>query len=310
MTQKITYIKQQFEAPQSAVFSIIIPTWNNLEMLKLCVGSILKNSRHKHQLIIHINEGNDGTKKWVEEQKISYTHSEKNIGVCYALNAAASLAQTDYILYINDDMYVCPEWDLFLWNEIKQLPDNLFFISATAIEPFDAGKKIAIAPYSFGTSPAEFRENELLEKYKDLPMQDWNGSSWPPSVVHRDVWNAVGGYSVEFSPGFYSDPDFSLKLWQMGVRNFKGVAKSRVYHFLEHSTKRLGKKKVKGGNKTFLNKWGITSSMFYKFYLHMGTRYTGPLPEVVKTFAFKKKLFLCRIKKIFTKGVEAEALNK
>ena len=28
-------------------FSIVIPTWNNLAMLRLCVESILKNSKYK-----------------------------------------------------------------------------------------------------------------------------------------------------------------------------------------------------------------------------------------------------------------------
>jgi hypothetical protein len=27
------------------------------------------------------------------------------------VNAAASLATTDYVAYLNDDMYVCPDWD-------------------------------------------------------------------------------------------------------------------------------------------------------------------------------------------------------
>ncbi len=29
--------------------------------------------------------------------------------------------------------------------------------------------------------------------------------------------------SEEFSPGMYSDPDLSMKLWQEGVRYFKGI---------------------------------------------------------------------------------------
>lgn len=298
----VQFTSQVYPTAEKPLFSIVIPTWNNLEMLQLCLGSILKNSSYKHQIILHINEGSDGTKAWVESQKFDHTYSETNIGVCYALNAAAGLVKTDYILYLNDDMYVCPEWDKFLWEEIQLMPDTRFFFSATAIEPIDARKKIAIAPYSFGTSPADFREQELLEKYAALPMNDWNGASWPPCVVHRDTWNAVGGYSVEFFPGFYSDPDFSMKLWQMGVRQFKGVARSRVYHFLEHSTKRLGSRKVTKGNHIFLNKWGITANMFYTFYLKMGSIYQGPLPEVTETFAFKKKKFTSRIKKIFSNG--------
>ncbi len=300
--QTIQFISKSCKSDFEPVFSIVIPTWNNFEMLQLCIGSILKNSSFRHQIILHVNEGKDGTKAWVEKQQFDYTMSQNNIGVCYAVNAAAGLAKTDYILYLNDDMYVCPEWDKFLWEEIQLMPDKYFYLSATAIEPFDAGKKCAIAPFSFGSSPADFRENELLANYKNLPMPNWNGASWPPCLVHRHVWNLVGGYSTEFFPGFYSDPDFSLKLWQIGVRNFKGVSKSRVYHFLEHSTKRLGNKKVKTGNRTFLNKWGITASMFNKFYLKMGSTYNGPLPEVEKTFAYKKKGFACKIKKLFSKG--------
>ena len=271
-------------------------------MLQLCLASIMKNSSFNHQVILHINEGNDKTRQWAEKQHIDHTFSAINIGVCYAVNAAAALAKTDYILYLNDDMYVCPDWDKYLWEEIRRMPDKLFYLSATAIEPNDAGKKCAITPYSFGTSPTDFREDELLRNYKDLPMSDWNGASWPPGLVHRDIWNAVGGYSVEFFPGFYSDPDFSLKLWQFGVRNFKGVSRSRVYHFLEYSTKQIGNKKVKRGNKTFLNKWGISANMFYTFYLRMGSPYAGPLPEVEENLAFKTKKLSCRIKKLFTKG--------
>ena len=41
------------------MFSIIIPTYNNLEYLKLCLASIKKNSQYKHEIIIHINDGSD-----------------------------------------------------------------------------------------------------------------------------------------------------------------------------------------------------------------------------------------------------------
>jgi glycosyltransferase involved in cell wall biosynthesis len=300
---QIRFTSKVYPVQYTPLFSIVIPTWNNLEMIKLCINSILKNSAFKHQVILHINEGTDGTKAWAEEQKLDHTYSETNIGVCYAVNASAGLARAAYILYLNDDMYVCPEWDKYLWDEILLMPDKHFFLSATAIEPTDAGKKIAIAPYSFGRSPAEFREDDLLEQYKSLPMHDWNGASWPPCVVHRDIWNAVGGYSIEFFPGFYSDPDFSMKLWQLGVRTFKGVSQSRVYHFLEHSTKRLGSRKVQSGNRVFLHKWSISANMFYKFYLRMGSPYNGPLPELETTIGFQIKKITSWIKKVFTSGI-------
>ena len=31
------------------------------------------------------------------------------------------------------------------------------------------------------------------------------GATIPPNIVHRDIWDLVGGYSIEYSPGMYSD---------------------------------------------------------------------------------------------------------
>ena len=43
------------------MISIIIPTYNNLSYLKKCVESINKNSFYKNEILVHINQGNDGT---------------------------------------------------------------------------------------------------------------------------------------------------------------------------------------------------------------------------------------------------------
>ena len=52
----------------SKLFSILIPTWNNLKFLQLCVESIRKNSTYEHEILIHINDGSDGTLEWVKER--------------------------------------------------------------------------------------------------------------------------------------------------------------------------------------------------------------------------------------------------
>lgn len=52
------------------MFSIIIPTYNNLNYLKLCLNSINKNSKYNHEVIIHINEGVDGTLDFLKKKKL------------------------------------------------------------------------------------------------------------------------------------------------------------------------------------------------------------------------------------------------
>jgi glycosyltransferase involved in cell wall biosynthesis len=272
-------------------FSILIPTWNNLAYLQLCIRSIRQNSFYKHQIIVHINEGADGTKEWVIEQTdVDYTISDKNIGVCYALNVSSELACTSFILYMNDDMYACKNWDKFLWEEINKIGHKHFFLSATAIEP--KAQSICSIEKNFGTDIQSFNEEKLLNEFESLPFKDWNGSTWPPNVLHKDVWNLVGGYSIEFSPGMYSDPDFSMKLWSAGIRIFKGIEKSRVYHFGFGSTRRIKKNK---GYYQFIAKWGMTSSTFTKLFLKRGSFYTGPLQAPQIPLGIKLKNFLKRI---------------
>ena len=257
-------------------FSILIPTWNNLDYVKLCVQSLRRYSTVRHQVILHVNDGSDGTRQWAEAERIDHTRSAGNIGICYAVNAAASLARTDYIVYMNDDMFACPGWDAALWKEIEAAGHNRFFFSSTMIEPKASGNDCVIVSDRFGDAIENFKEELLLEEGPRLPKDDWQGGTWPPNIVHRDLWKLVGGYSIEFSPGMYSDPDFSRKLWEAGVRLFKGVAASRVFHF---QCKTTGKVTKNDGRKQFREKWLLTSSKFMKYYLNIGQPFAGPCQE-------------------------------
>ena len=261
------------KAPEKPYFSILIPSWNNLAFLQLCIRSIRTHSVVPFELIVHLNEGKDGSLQWVKDQgDIAYSHSETNVGVCHAMNAMRTLARADYLLYINDDMYTLPGWDLLLKQEIEACPNEYFFISSTMIET--RAQSSCSIEANFGTSMSTFEEARLLAEYQSFDKPDWQGATWPPNVVHKKLWDEVGGYSIEFTPGMYSDPDFSMKLWQAGVRLFKGLGQSRVYHFGSISVKRV---KQNRGYYQFIRKWGMTSSTLSKYYLRRGERFDGPL---------------------------------
>lgn len=87
------------------MFSIIIPTWNNLAFAKLCVESIRKNSAFTHQVILHVNDGNDGTLQWAKEQGIDHTWTPGNAGICIAVNEAGGCKARLHSLH--ERRYVC-----------------------------------------------------------------------------------------------------------------------------------------------------------------------------------------------------------
>jgi len=254
------------------MFSIIIPTWNNLPLLQLCIRSISQNSAFPHQIIVHVNDGSDGTLAWVCAQGITHTASPENIGICLAVNEAAMHATQDYILYLNDDMYCCPGWDSALADKLKPLNTDLFMLSGTMIEPKDT-KNPCVIVRNYGDDAGNFDEAGLLAELPAIKKDDWFGATWPPTLVSRRWWCMVGGYSSEFSPGMSSDNDFSMKMWHAGCRIFLGVGSSFVYHFQCKST---GKVKKNDGGRQFLHKWGMRQSVFDRYYLRRGV----PAPDI------------------------------
>ena len=282
------------------MFSIVIPTLNNINYLKLCIKSIKNNSNFNHEIIIHVNQGTDETIEFLKNEKIKYSYTKYNAGICEGVNLASKLSTTNYILYAHDDFYFCPGWDDALVNELKDLKNNLFYFSGTMIQNGQV-------ELNCGNSLQDFNEKKLLNEYKNIKFNDFQGSTWAPHLIHKDLWNKIGGFSEEYFPGTGSDPDLNMKLWKEGVRIFKGLQNCKVYHFGSIVTRQKEKKfntiteSGSKGSKIFLLKWGISIKFFKKYFLKSDTIYLEPLKEPVKNFNFFFDLIICKFYYLYLK---------
>ena len=278
------------------MFSILIPTYNNLEFLKVCINSIRKNSKFNHQIIVHVNEGTDGTLGYIKDSNLEYTFSDQNIGMPKALNKASKLSKNDFILISHDDFYYCPGWDEELMNNVNIINHKNFYLSSTMVGAgqvsFDAGQTIET-----------FDEAKLLNNLEKIKTIDFQGTTKCPGLIHKEIWEKVGGWSEEFSPTGGDDTDFAMKLWAIDIRIFKGLGKSLAYHFGSITTRKKDKLLFtylgNRGNKIFLRKWGLTINFFEKFYLKSGLdknknlilrKYDGPLKNPSKKFYYYLEL--------------------
>jgi len=284
------------------MFSIIIPTLNNLKYLKVCLNSLKKNSKYDHEIIPHVNIGSDGTLDFLRENKIKYTYTDYNAGICKGMNLASRLASNNYILYAHDDFYFCPNWDELLKKEIELIGHNNFYLSGTMINKGQID-------FNCGNTADEFNEKKFLDNYKDYNYYDFQGSTWAPHLIHKDIWNKVGGFSEEFYPGTGSDPDLNMKLWKIGVRIFKGINDFKVYHFGSIVTRKYkDDKKIitesgSRGGKIFLLKWGISIRFFKKFFLQSDTRYNGPLNEPKISLNYLLNLIINKLNYLYLKYI-------
>ena len=281
------------------MFSIIIPTFNNLDYLKVCIDSIKKNSKYNHEIILHINCGSDGSLEYVKNNKYTYTYTKENVGLCTSVNLAAKKSSTEFIVYAHDDMYFCPGWDVAFEKEVKNSKNNLYLISGTMIEANSGHLQL-----NCGVEFSNFNEKKLLTEFNNIDYYDFQGTTWCPQLIHKETWEKVGGLSEEFNPGIGSDPDLNMKLWMFGVRVFKGLSDCRVYHFGSITLRKKKNFKRNRGSDIFLKKWGISIDFFLKYYLNgnyfknnkiFTNEYLGPLNEPNKNLFFYIDLIICKI---------------
>ena len=165
-------------------FSVIIPTFNNLEYLKLCLLSLKKNSEVDHEIIVHNNGNEEPTNSYLKDNNIKFTFTAKNIGITGGVNTGAQKATTDYIVYAHDDFYFLPGWDTEWSNEIKNITGNKFYLSGTMVQNGQVN-------FYCGDTIENFNEKKLLENNHKIKYQDFQGSTWAPHIIHKDLWNKV-----------------------------------------------------------------------------------------------------------------------
>ena len=70
-------------------FSILIPTINNYNYIKICISSILKNSKYEHEILVHSNNSSDQTSSFLKSMNIEEIKNSDNFRLCTASNQPA-----------------------------------------------------------------------------------------------------------------------------------------------------------------------------------------------------------------------------
>ena len=257
----------------------------------------------------------------------AYFLSEYFQNIVYTVKSMISGMSLTFEHFINKKKYVSTlqypneKWaqpDRFIgfdhseYNEIRSrlhvdIDDCIGCLQCEKACPVDCIKIDTIKPpkgsdFDCGKTFHTFDEKKVLNEYKQIEFYDHQGSHWAPHLIHKSLWNKIGGFSQEFNPGFASDTDLNMKLWKEGVRIFKGINKSRVYHFGSISIRKRSNLKKNKGNRTFLIKWGISSDLFIKHYLKSNTPYNGPLlDKPTMNITFILLFFFSKIKSFFLK---------
>src|SRR5262249_3987227 len=98
------------------VCSIVIPTYNGRELLRLCLASIERNRPRDPELPIEVivadDASSDGTSEWMAKAHpaVRLVRLERNAGFCAAANAGMAAARGTFIHLLNNDTGVEAGW--------------------------------------------------------------------------------------------------------------------------------------------------------------------------------------------------------
>jgi GT2 family glycosyltransferase len=114
---------QDTKARQQPFVSIIVVNKDKKELLQECLSSIFVQSYKNFEVIVVDNASRDGSVEMVKKEfpDVRLIVSDKNLYYCQGYNLGISEARGDYILCINNDVFLDPD---FLSHAIKGFSKN------------------------------------------------------------------------------------------------------------------------------------------------------------------------------------------
>ncbi len=206
--------------------SLIIPTKNNLTLLRQCVTSILLKTEYENFEILVVDNGSDQNDTLDYLRQIAGTPRVRVIRDNYAFNysalnnSAVALSKGEIIAFVNDDIEVItPNW---LSEMVAHaLRPGVGAVGARLWYPDmklqHAGIVLAggVARHVHKFLPAGesgFNDRAVL-------TQNFSAITGACMVVKKSLFESVGGFNeIELAIGF-NDVDFCLRLVEAGYRN-------------------------------------------------------------------------------------------
>ena len=247
--------------------SVVLPSYNNLEYLKLAYKSIREISKDI-ELILCDDNSDDGTSEWLlsldKENNIVKIFNKK-LGHPYLYDMGFNMTDRKIIGILHADMVVHKE---FFNNILKHIDKNNVVCGICAEPPIHGpGKEKYILDAGF--YPNEFN-NDVFEKFFTTIKEGEtnNGIFAPWFLLKEDYLNKIGKHDSLFN--YCEDVDLFNR---MVLADFN-IIQSRdalVYHFTQRGHKFekgvIGKvqsdyqSKVNKDTRNYIRKWGY----IYKF---------------------------------------------
>lgn len=199
--------------------SIILVTYNNLDLTKECLESMEKFNNYENcEIIVVDNLSSDGTREFLLEYEAAHKNfkailHDSNSGFAAGNNIGIREATGDIIILLNNDTYVTPNW---IQNLIKH---------------FESDKNIGMVGPRTNNIGNEARlgityasKEEMVEKsyeiyYEHVSKQyEINVLAFFCVAIKREVIDKIGLLDEIYGIGMFEDDDYCMRVKEAGYR--------------------------------------------------------------------------------------------
>lgn len=111
----------------SPLVSIIILSYESLKFLKKCLESVLDTKYNNFEVILVDNASTDGSIEYVKktfghDYRLDIIQNERNVGFAEGNNIGAKVARGKYVVFLNPDTVVDPNWLTAFVNVMEKDP--------------------------------------------------------------------------------------------------------------------------------------------------------------------------------------------
>ncbi len=217
--------------------SIIIVSWNALDIVKRCLPSVTRTDFDGFEIIFADNASTDGSTTWVESEfpGVRVVRHPENWGFARGNNEAARHARGEIIVLLNNDVEVPPGW---LSPIVAHLDENSDVGAAQPkLHEFDkrdhfeysgaAGGFLDRHGYPFARGRIFDTLEEDKGQYDSTSEIFW--ASGTCLVIRRSLWERFSGLEESFFMHM-EEIDLCWRIRSAGYR-IVCVTESVVYHF-------------------------------------------------------------------------------